>query len=124
MESSDLDPWNLQIRIHGIFRSGSMESSDPDPWNIQIQIHGIFRYGSGFTAPNRQRQINATRPDKHGHVFLAPCKKRLVQCTLLHTRTLDKSLFVTFQKHMAMYCITSDPVPLWSHCHHSLVVRR
>ena len=31
-----------------------------------------------------------TRPDKHDRVFLASCRKWLVQCTLLYTRTLDK----------------------------------
>ena len=31
-----------------------------------------------------------TRPDKHDRVFLASCRKWLVQCTLLYTRTLKK----------------------------------
>ena len=35
----------------------------------------------------------------HGRVFLVPCKKCLVQCTLLPTYTLDKSLISRYQKH-------------------------
>ena len=35
---------------------------------------------------------------KHSRVFLLPCKKSLVQCTLLYTSTLDKSLIARCQK--------------------------
>ena len=35
---------------------------------------------------------------KHSRVFLLPCKKLLIQCTLLFTSTLDKSLIARCQK--------------------------
>ena len=49
-----------------------------------------------------------TRPDKHGRVFLAPCKKCLGQCTLLYTRTLEKSLLQGTRNRRS--CITGHPV--------------
>ena len=42
--------------------------------------------------------LYTTRPDKHGRVFLVPCKKWLIQCTLQCTRTLYKSLFTNTRK--------------------------
>ena len=47
-------------------------------------------------------------PDIHVRLFMVPCKKRLVQCTLLYTRTLDKALLTRSQKHAE--CITGHPV--------------
>ena len=45
-------------------------------------------------------------PVKHGRVFLVPCKKWLVQCTLLHTCTLDKSLLKGTRKHGHVKLVT------------------
>ena len=36
-------------------------------------------------------------------VFLVPCRKWFVNCTLQYTCKLDKSLFTGYQKHAAMY---------------------
>ena len=50
-----------------------------------------------------QSSLPTVWPVKQGRVFLVPCKKGLVQCTLLYKCTLDKSLFTRYQKHMAMF---------------------
>ena len=45
---------------------------------------------------------------KHGRVYLVPCEKLLVQCTLVQWRTLDKSLFTQYQENTYMF--------IWSPC--------
>ena len=54
--------------------------------------------------------LYTTWPDKHGRVFLVPCKKWLVQCRLLYVRTMDKSLFtVTRNKRIISHpCVQVD----------------
>ena len=56
-------------------------------------------------------------PVKLGRVFLVPCKKWLVQYTLVQKHTLDKSLFTRYQKNTAMFIwsgCTSWPASCWS----------
>ena len=42
-------------------------------------------------------------PVNYGRVFMVPCIKWLVQCTLLCTCTLDKYLFPNYQNNTAMF---------------------
>ena len=41
-------------------------------------------------------------PVKHGRIYLVPCKKWLVQCTLLYTCTLDSLLLTRYQIHQKL----------------------
>ena len=56
--------------------------------------------------------LYTTRQDEHYRVFLIPCKKLLVLCSLFYMRTLDKS---RYQKHTAMSNLS--PCILQRVCH-------
>ena len=58
--------------------------------------------------------LDTARPEKHARVsFLVPCIKWLVQCTLLYNRTLDKTIFKSYQKHTAMYNVYIHIYPVY-----------
>ena len=59
--------------------------------------------------PTYSTWFTTTWPYKHSRVFLVPCKKWLIQCTIQYTCTsLALSLLTRYQKHTAMNS--------WSHC--------
>ena len=97
--------WNLIV----IFLVGRCMSWWNSPlWTFQTDFRNEFnRY---LTVPWISFYLLYTGwPVKHGRVFLIPCKKLLVQCTLLNMCTLDKSLILQGTRKTRT-CLIGHPV--------------
>ena len=66
---------------------------------VSGSIYQLFHTQSA----NKTKHAVTGRPIIHGRVVLILCKRWLVQCTCVLSRSLEKSLFTRYQKNTAMF---------------------
>ena len=87
-----------------------LDALDPGKhWLYPLDLGSGSQLKGSTLDPKLVEETPTGRPIIHGLVFLVPCKKWLVQCTLVQKRTLDKSLYTTYQKTRS--CLSGRDVP-------------